>query len=427
MEKQKRTLGNNTTAGLRSNRFKASIIERGLRAILCLVFVFSALGVAAPQAAHAAEEGYLLDRVITWTDGSTEHVQIDNGRFFVLDGVKSRLVGMVLATTNMPNQVASDDGAEFYLPENLAIYDRELTYLESIGVRLLTVSLRYIRWYTPNNSIQEEEAGFTALLNLIYKHKMLVIAQANGKWMPNFGNLSKPNFSWNINGGTDSWGAFLERYSNILARYHNIVAVSADNELDYLLKADDCSWDPDFIDQDYGPAQVTSYLNFLTGILRRINVPIIHKLMGNNLQRTDIKAACLAATDFPSFDCYARSVKDMDARLDNLVSWMGQAGFPTSGWWCMELNNGWPGANIGDLNSGYIESVFNHGATVAVLFPSNCNELDVSFFDAKGNPVPKLAEIGKDIPQLQVAISQPAIIAADTRTITAMAGGVRWE
>ncbi len=69
------------TAGLRSNRFKASIIEKWLCAVLCLVFVFSALGVAVPQAAHAAEEGYLLDRVITWADGTTEHVQIDKDGF----------------------------------------------------------------------------------------------------------------------------------------------------------------------------------------------------------------------------------------------------------------------------------------------------------------------------------------------------------
>jgi hypothetical protein len=401
------------TAGLRSNRFEASIIKKWLCAVLCLVFVFSAPGVAVPQTVHADDGGYLLDKVITWADGSTEHVQIDNERFFVIDGVKRKLVGMVLTTTYMPYQLAADDGTEFYLTDNLDIYDRELTYLESVGVRVVAVHLKYIRWYTPNHSIQEEEAGFTALLDLIYKHKMLIIAQVTGKWMPNFSNASNPDFSWNVNGGTDSWGAFLERCSNILAKYSNVVAVSADNELDDLLKAEDCPWDPNFTDQNYGPAEVTNYLNFFMGILRQLSVPVIHKLEGTSLERLDIKAACLAATDFPAFDCYATNAKDMDTQLDNLVSWLSQAGFPTTGWWCMEFNAGWDPVKLGNLNVGLIESIFNHGATIAILFPSNWSiEPTWQLFDNDGKPVPKLVEIAQEIPRLQASLSAPPVVVA---------------
>ena len=181
---------------LERNDSKSLLGKNWFRLILCLLFIFTAsciasilfvlmLGFFAPRLVYAEDETYvleqevnLLDKEITWADGSTEHVQIDSDRYFVLDGEKRRLIGMELHTQQLPH----GDGY-FYEPDNLILFDRELTYLESVGVRLVHCDLFYV-------GQSKEELAYRRFLDLLTQHKMLVVPQLNGKWMPNFNNLT---------------------------------------------------------------------------------------------------------------------------------------------------------------------------------------------------------------------------------------------
>ena len=69
---------------------------------ICMVMISQIL---VPSAAFAASSepaksntqsggNYLLDRVITWADGSTEQVQIGRDGFFRLNGEKKKLIGI---------------------------------------------------------------------------------------------------------------------------------------------------------------------------------------------------------------------------------------------------------------------------------------------------------------------------------------------
>ena len=87
-------VGDKVAGHVQTNNSKASIRRKGLYLILCLVFIFSTSGVLVPRAVQAEEGGYLLDRVVEWGDGTTEHIQIGDDGFFRLDGVKRCLVGI---------------------------------------------------------------------------------------------------------------------------------------------------------------------------------------------------------------------------------------------------------------------------------------------------------------------------------------------
>ena len=383
-------------------------IKRWLAVVLCIALVFPTAGFSGVGVAMAEGETYLFNKVIEWNDGTTEHVQLDDDKFFVIDGEKRRLVSIQLMTSHLPH---GEQNGQFYLTENMAILEKELTYLESVGVRLVHVDLRYVRWYG-DHSVEFEDEVYTEFLDLLCQHKMLVIPMITGKWMPNFNNLTNPDFSWGLWDETDSMGAWARRWAEIVSRYPNVVGVIADNELDSPLTAAR-HWDPNAVDQEYGPSEVRDYLSFLTDILRPIGVPILHKLMANPLS-LDIKSACLTATDFPSFTVYDKGAKDMNANLDSLVLWLEQSGCSASGWWCMELNNGWPPTNIEDFNMHYVDSVFDHGAAIATLFPSNwTGEPTWSFFDDNGDPVPKLREIAPEFARWQMPIidESPIILA----------------
>ena len=188
------------------------ILKANLRLCLSLIFSLVILSqISVPSIANAApsqplesspqpENTYLLDKVITWSDGSTEHVQIGKDGFFILNGIQKQLVGIDLSVYDMP----VGEGGQFWLPENLAVYNKILTYLQSAGVRVVHLEMKYIYWWLPSISKEvdfpsecpEEATAYKTLLDLLYQHKMLVIPGLYGKWQPGFDNLQDPNFQW---------------------------------------------------------------------------------------------------------------------------------------------------------------------------------------------------------------------------------------
>ncbi len=384
-----------------SNRLKTSHINKWLSVLLCFIFVFSLVAIAVPQAVHAAGEGYSLDRVITWADGTTERVQIGNNGFIAINGVGRWFIGMVF-TGGMPY------GA-WYSSANLALYDKELAYLESVGIRFV-----YVGWFPQFSSIQDEASAYGNLFDLFYKHKMMVLPLFSLKNSNcEFKDLANPNFSWaRPGGGIDTAGDWATRWINIVSRYQNVVALIMESEINYPLPASQLSnlgcTNP--VGQNYGALQAANYLSFIKGIFRsKTELPISTTLLGNSKMHPELMAATLATSDFLSFTDYALSITEMDQQLDLLSGWKNSVGKPTVGWWNIELNNGYP-PNVNDFNVQYIESLFAHGAGIVTLFAANATRNPTwQFFDNNGNPVPKLVEIAKEIPRLQAPIYEKIV------------------
>ena len=196
-----------------------------------------------------------------------------------------------------------------------------------------------------------------------------------------------------------------ERWTEYISRYPNVVAVVIDNELDLPFVLRPLPFLT--IGQRYKPAAVEDYLHFITGIIRsRVDVPIVHKLTSFISDNPEIKLACLRATDFPAFDCYGSTAAVMDTRLAELLQWVGSSGFAATGWWCLEVGSG-EGRNVDatDFNVGYVENVFAHGASLAMLFCDYTSVIpEASLFDVNGSPAPELVAILQDIERLQAPI-----------------------
>lgn len=362
------------------------------------------------------DDNYLLDRVITWADGSKEHVQIGKDGFFRLDGVKKRLVGMFLSKLLPYGKLG-----QFYLPENLSILDKELSYLESIGVRLVRIELQYVRWWLPNTA--DEKVAYTAFLDLSYKHKMFVIAAIDAKWIGGFNCLEVTDFitgfwtdgKWVAT--EDSLGQWAERCASIAKGYQNVIGICAENELDLKLKVANYSWIGE--DQNYTPERVADYMAFLIGILRQVGVPITHNLMGNQIE-PEIKQVCLHSIDIPSFDCYEKTPEILDTVLTSFLSSVGT----TTGWWCLELNYGGIEKDYGKtewvidtskFSGEYIDTVFSQGAAVAILSWSNDTKDERrGFFDKDGMPKLQLVEVAVNINSFQAAINE-SLVALEKR------------
>lgn len=204
---------NHPLAGRRPGRLDLGrLIKANLRLYLSFVFSliilcqFSAPSIVKAAPAQpiepASQNAYLLDKAITWADGSTEHVQIGRDGYFILDGEQKQLVGIDLSLYDMP----FGEGGQFWLPENLAVYDKILTYAQAAGIRVVHLQMQYIYWWLPSisketnfpSSCPEEATAYKTLLDLLYQHKMLVIPGIYGKWQPGFENLVNPDFQWSL-------------------------------------------------------------------------------------------------------------------------------------------------------------------------------------------------------------------------------------
>ncbi len=70
---------------------------------------------------------------------------------------------------------------------------------------------------------------------------------------------------------------------------------------------------------------------------------------------------------------------------------------------------------IGKLNTALIESVFNHGASIVAIFPSNWRkEPTWQLFTNDGKPVPELVAIARDFDKLQAPITDGVVVVSNT-------------
>ncbi len=372
--------------------------------------VVSAAQLETPKANQHPNGEYLLDKVITWNDGNTEQVQILKDGFFRLDGEKKKLIGMGLGTSQPP----AGRYGEFFLARNMATYEKELAYLQSINVRLIHVELNYIIQYT--HTVDGEQKAYKDLLDLIYRYKMLVIpeielhgAYANG----DFSNC----VLYTIDGVKDTPQLWAARCMDTISRYDNVVGMVVENELDIKMKKADSGYQG-FKDQVYTAQDVTNHLTSLIEIVRsKFEGPVIHKLAGTWLIEPEIKKAALDVTDLGAFDCYASSSDRMDSFLEELQAWLNNAGHPSTGWWCMEFNAGWAPVVWDGLDSSLIQSIFDHGATIAIFYVSNWSTEPASqLFGNDGNPNEQLVRLARDFDKLQAPLTDQIDVAANNKS-----------
>ena len=356
---------------------------------------------------------YLLDKTITWADGTTEHVQIGNDGYFRLNGVKRNLVGIELGC-NPPY------GYQIYSPDNLAFFDKELGYLQSQGIRIVHMNMLYVGWDSWTTNIENER--MTPLLDLFYKHKMLVLPEITGKWMPNFDNLDEPNFTidvWTSTAKTtDTMMAWADRWAKVVSRYSNVVAVVSENELDYKLKSADFPQVSNEPDQEYTAINVQSYLSMLNKILRSyfLNTPIITKLSVDPLMamEPDIKRICLSLTDIPCFDMYSSNPAGIDSYCSELADWLKNNNYPQTGWWITEMNklaDSYPlrwSYDTDNFTTEYMQKAFAGGCSLICLWCGfNSTNTDASFFESTGDPKNALKEVCAQLNELQSPILEP--------------------
>lgn len=329
----------------------------------------------------------LLDKTMSWADGSQERVQIGDDGFFSLDGVKRRLVGVDFVTIL---DWYTSEGVQYWVPEKLLIWEKELMFLEAAGVRYITFNPRHlVHWPGTLN----EEERWSSVFDLLYEHKMLVLAHIEGKGEPGFDNLT--SFDFGMSGPADTMGAFATRFADCIAKYPNIVGVVLDNELNFPLPG-----------QDYTPEALGGYLDFLGGIIRpRVNVPMVQNLVGRpSFYRPDLTLAGLDATDWPCFTMYAPSVIQYDAQFRMLTDWLRAVGHPSGGFWVQETDAITP-LSAADFTAEWIETAFNYGASVVCLHATNYpNDPSFAFFTTDGDPIPSMVAIAAEIPRLQAPI-----------------------
>ncbi|MCJ7828165.1 MAG: hypothetical protein MUP81_00295 [Dehalococcoidia bacterium] len=326
----------------------------------------------------------LLDRTITWGDASEEVVQIGDDFFFTLAGVKKKLFGLDVTPVN---PLCSDPAKTWtwQLPENLTFLGIQLAYLQSIGVRLIRLDISHS--YVADHD--QEFLDYRALFDLIFSYKILIIPKIEIKLYAGFNTAIKAG---NVAGlvipytGGDTVAAWLGRLLPIMATYTNIVAVQLDNELDYLTG-----------DMDYTAANVTTYLNYFSGLVKSnmANCLTMHNICDDNTNVLDIKTACLAAVDIPSIDTYGSNATTMITTLGIATAARGITG----NWWCMKT--GYSGDST-LTTPAIVDASFKSRATVSLLCATIADSHNgAEYFDWYGIPITSLVNLASYLQSLQ--------------------------
>jgi hypothetical protein len=283
---------------------------------------------------------------------------------FVLNGTKKRLVGFDLGTTGL--QRAFWDSAD------LAIVDKELAYLQLMGVRLITLDLYYV-------GLNNDLSRYSPILNLLRSHKMLVFPIITGKSLPGFGNLTLFDFPICGSYGNDSMGNWAVRWVDVVENYDNVIAISTENELD-------CP-NPN---QDYSGDRVSLYLAWLKNVIRsRTSLPITSKLYYTTWSNLEVKRAVIAEVDFPTTTDYSFDLADHENRLNRWTTFLSENNKSARGWWTGEIDKYKARGDVDASNFTveFIEQSFYHGASVVCLWTMNrYQDTNAAFFDSNGNP-----------------------------------------
>lgn len=331
-----------------------------------------------------------FDTLIQWGDSTQERVQIDDDLYFILDGIKKRLVGITISGS-LP-----DPAWEWWSQENLAITSTIMNYLHSIGIRIVQIELEPLITMSLADSVD----AYRSILNLAYENKLLVMAGFIGKYEANFDSLTNPDFML-VNGAT--FGEYLNVASGVASEYPNVVIAKVENEIDLKLHAGDHHAITE--DQAYTAVAVQNYFDFAIPIVKNNlpNVIITHNLCAD-FNEMAIKQVAIASVEAIGLDTYFSSAAYMATQLTNVLSALGISG----GWWNIETGRQFSAGN-GDndhFDRYFINAAFEKGARIALLWLStDINGSGYEFFDLSGNPKQGMLNIAPYLAELQKPVT----------------------
>ncbi len=362
-----------------------------LLVFLLLCVIFAVLFFIKPG--HISPYDAMFSALIKWPDRSSEHIIIDHDGSFILNGHKTNLVGVTLGFG-----LSHDFDESYWLPENVARWDKILTYLEHSGVRIVSFEPESIHNF--GGKAGEEFERYSAMFDLIYEHKMLVMPHIVARHQPDADDLSTPDFMRSHSRHSDTVGQWASRFADVMTHYPNTVAVVIENELNIPVGGN-----------NYQPEDVANYLSYLKCIINReLNVPVVTNFSGHSEGTTpvrdDIIKAGLDVTDWPCFTIYGDSLELYNTRIKTLTEWLRNNGYPHEGYWIKETNYySWSPPDASNFTVEYLESLINHGASIVLLYAAlSADDPGYSFFDNAGNPIKSMENLSREINRLQLPV-----------------------
>ncbi len=290
---------------------------------------------------------------------TTESVSIDGNGFFIINGVKRRLIGFC-----DPQQYNS--GSEWNATDE-AILHKELDYLQSKGVRLYEIAMG-----PPLNDSQ-----YNTILKLLYNHKMLVVPLFCLQGAPNFDSLITTNFVVNSGTASSNFAQFLTRVN----AFPNVVSIIIENEMDISYS------------HTYTLANATAYMNMLYNYAKvRTTLPILTKFGYLNYSSfaTSVQNAFLRYSAVPCFDIYCTSPANFATACNDIHKWV-LSKKRNNQTWLTEVNyanSTNSGIDARKLTKEMIDAMFANNVSAVFLFSVQYKSMPTTmFFDSSGNPI----------------------------------------
>jgi hypothetical protein len=313
----------------------------------------------------------IFSKTIMWSDNSSELVQIDAAGNFLFNGSQQNVTGFVFATGTLEG--------DFVEPQNVALINKEFTYLQSHGVRLVDINMGWGFWVYPLS----HPDGIKVLLDAAFKCHLLVSIELDDHFNKEF-DCSIDRLI--VPGRT--YSQWFNDFWDIAKNYSNIVAFSLENEIDE--------------DGRFNSQQVGSYMTWLYSVVsNETSLPTYTKLVpyfGNSTENT-LKKVILNLTCIPCIDPYATSVADMNSLCSSWAQFLMQNGKSSEKWWVGEtnkMNHQPPNWELDTTNytPDFLEALFENKASLVTLYPMNYpSQPTWPFFDANGDPVPALQSL----------------------------------
>jgi hypothetical protein len=354
---------------------------------------------ASPSQAQAAGTANLLQKTITWGDGTVETVVIDSNGNFILNGAQTKLVGFcdsMIYAHGVP-----------YDTDNMALLNKELDYLQGKGVRLYQVNL----WLWG-------EDAYDGLLQMFYDHKMLVVPLFSGTGESNFGDLTTTDF---VVDSTGTISTFFAAWLKHVKSFQNVVSIIIENELDIQMSG-----------SSYTLSNVTKYMDMLYNYAKaNTTLPILTKfgVLNYDANAASVQNAFLHYSAIPAFDLYYTDATSFGSGCTTTSNWYSTK-TSVSQMWVTEANYAYarePGYyNATKFTKDMVDAMFSHNVSAVFLFAvQDKYDSSAMFFDTLGNPIANTEVLMANMAVWQAPVTPaPVVLAVPTLSSPANAATV---
>jgi hypothetical protein len=219
-------------------------------------------------------------------------------------------------------------------------------------------------------------------------------------------DLTPANFQISAGYNVDN---FVAEACSVLNGYSNILAISADNELDLMHTEYHGA-------ESYSVSAATDYIHLVSDEIRSHSpgIPVTTKLVGYPDYggfREQCRDAFWPYVDFISFDTYANSLATYNTVTEWLRTWQNN----NTTWsdnqtmWFGETNAGVYPSNAAHFTHDYIDAVTDDGVNVILLWCSYYPDSPTNgFFNLNGSPKASLNALSSELDRIQYPDGAPA-------------------